>query len=300
MITNDALWKGIIEDLLEDFLAFFFPDVSFDLERGVEFLDKELNEIYPLMGEEHKSRRVDKLIRLWTTFSEEMWLLIHIEVQGYHDQNLPERMYQYFYRLVDSFKKPVTSLVIFTDPYPNYQPSEYHYEVFGTKLDFSYRTYKVMAQKERTLKKSENPFAIVILTALTALKGKGKDGYQLINQKTQLARSLLERDFEKEKIRKIMSFIRFYIRMPEEKWNFLFEKEVEKLTSKSNTMGIEEILLDQAKQVGIEEGREEGREEFLYEIVHSLRQKGKTVGQISQLLNMNQDLIEKICEEKRK
>lgn len=32
MVTNDALWKGIIEDLLEDFLAFFFPEVEFEKE----------------------------------------------------------------------------------------------------------------------------------------------------------------------------------------------------------------------------------------------------------------------------
>lgn len=32
MVTNDALWKGIIEDLLEDFLAFFFPEAEFEKE----------------------------------------------------------------------------------------------------------------------------------------------------------------------------------------------------------------------------------------------------------------------------
>ena len=30
MITNDSLWKGIIEDLLMDFLIFFYPDQTFD------------------------------------------------------------------------------------------------------------------------------------------------------------------------------------------------------------------------------------------------------------------------------
>ena len=50
MISNDSLWKGIIEDLLPDFLAFFYSDQTFDLDKGYEFLDKELEEIYPFVG----------------------------------------------------------------------------------------------------------------------------------------------------------------------------------------------------------------------------------------------------------
>ena len=44
MKIDDALWKGLIEDLSDDFLKFFFPDSEeiFDFTRKISFLDKEL------------------------------------------------------------------------------------------------------------------------------------------------------------------------------------------------------------------------------------------------------------------
>lgn len=40
---DDLLWKGIIEDVFEDFLAFFYPGIEaeLDLDKGIQFLDKE-------------------------------------------------------------------------------------------------------------------------------------------------------------------------------------------------------------------------------------------------------------------
>lgn len=78
MITNDSLWKGIIEDLLPDFLSFFYPNQSFDLGKGYDFLDKEMEELFPLVDAEHKKRRVDKLIKIFDATGNERWLLIHI------------------------------------------------------------------------------------------------------------------------------------------------------------------------------------------------------------------------------
>lgn len=43
---DDRLWKGLLEDLLEDFLRFFFPESFelFDPDRGVAYLDKEFDQ----------------------------------------------------------------------------------------------------------------------------------------------------------------------------------------------------------------------------------------------------------------
>jgi hypothetical protein len=46
---NDALWKGILEEVFDDMLRFIFPDIDkvIDLKRGFVFLDKELEQMYP-------------------------------------------------------------------------------------------------------------------------------------------------------------------------------------------------------------------------------------------------------------
>ncbi|MDR1730157.1 MAG: hypothetical protein LBR52_05800 [Prevotellaceae bacterium] len=49
MQSNDDLWKGILEDLFDDFLRFMHPnaDEIFDFGRGIQFPDKELEQLFP-------------------------------------------------------------------------------------------------------------------------------------------------------------------------------------------------------------------------------------------------------------
>ena len=50
--SKDALWKGIIHDLFDDFMGFYFPEYIhlIDFGQKVIFLDKELAELSPPCG----------------------------------------------------------------------------------------------------------------------------------------------------------------------------------------------------------------------------------------------------------
>lgn len=63
MIRKDTLWKGIIEDLAEEFVRYFFPDAQpiVDFQKGFVFLDKELEQLFP--RSESNLRHADKLFR---------------------------------------------------------------------------------------------------------------------------------------------------------------------------------------------------------------------------------------------
>ncbi|TAD86066.1 MAG: hypothetical protein EAY75_09630 [Bacteroidetes bacterium] len=151
MIKLDIIWKGIIEDLPVYFILFFFPQARqpLNLDRGVEFPDKELEALYPTNQPKHP-HFVDKLLKVYTHDGREEWILIHIEVQGYADPNFSKRMYTYFYRLLNRYQKPVTALAIFTDRQPNHQPNHYEYNFMGTQLYYQYNSYKVAEQDEAT------------------------------------------------------------------------------------------------------------------------------------------------------
>ena len=58
-----------------------------------------------------------------------------------------------------------------------------------------------------------------------------------------------------------MNFLRYYVRFENPVVNLKFDKEVEILTGRSTTMGIEELLLERAKNQGLEEGLEKGLEQ---------------------------------------
>jgi hypothetical protein len=87
MKRNDILWKSMLEDIFDDFLRFFFVNAEelFDLERGFEYLDKELEQLFPPEGDQWSPKYVDKLVKVYNKCGLEEWVLIHIEVQGYQD-----------------------------------------------------------------------------------------------------------------------------------------------------------------------------------------------------------------------
>ncbi|MCB0606579.1 MAG: Rpn family recombination-promoting nuclease/putative transposase [Lewinella sp.] len=329
MKRNDALWKGVIEDLFDDFLSFFFPqsDFMFSLNEGVEFLDKELHELFP--GTTGKNIRfVDKLVKVHTRDGPDHWILVHVEVQGQQDKDFEERMFTYFYRIFDKHRKPIAAIAIFSDSSPNYHPKSFEWGILGTELRYSFTTFKVLDQKEEELKASPNPFSIIILTVLLALKkGKIQEG-ELFELKLDLAKQLLSKSISKPKIHALMNFLRFYVRFEDYTKDDKFELALDQLTEKTQPMGIEEIIKEQlaaeykkqgfklgraeGRAVGIEEGRQEGREEGREEgkeigriestiqVVLSAHEQGIDKGVIAQLVNIPVEAVDKILAEYRK
>ena len=57
MIQKDLLWKAIIKDLFPYFLKYFFGkyEEEVDWTKGFEFLDKELEKLFP--ESKQKNRR---------------------------------------------------------------------------------------------------------------------------------------------------------------------------------------------------------------------------------------------------
>ncbi len=264
MQIYDKLWKGIIEDLCPDFIYFFFPDMvdEIDFSKPFEFLDQELAALFP--ESEGKNRAADKLIKIYLTNGDEIWLLLHIEIQGYYDVEFAKRMYISQYRIADRYDKKVVALAIFTDKQKDFKPNVYETNYYGTKICYEYRTYKVLDQSKEILELSDNPFALVILAVSAAIEKGNTNDEDLMNIKRNLVRLLIVRDYSKEKIKKLFTFINHYIRFGNSKNYSIFAKEIQSnYFNQSKNMGIEEILIEHYKQEAKEEGREEGREETI-------------------------------------
>ena len=89
----DASWKEALERYFEQFLAFFFPQIhaEVDWQRGCEFLDSEFQQV--VRDAEVGKRFVDKLVKVWRCDGEEVYVLIHVEVQSQYDAEFSKRMY---------------------------------------------------------------------------------------------------------------------------------------------------------------------------------------------------------------
>lgn len=256
---KDILWKGIIEELCPEMLLFIFANAAevFDLERGFEYLDKELLELFPEQEQEGGTRLVDKLIKVFRKDGQEEWVLVHVEVQGQDSSNFAERMFTYFYRIFDRYKVKITAIAIFTGGKSQKTPSVYSYDFLGTKLSYEYNTFHIKDYSEAALLAMDNPFALVVLTAKKALLAGKIPEKELGEQRLTIAKALISSGkFSREKIVRFLIFLKemVYIHNPEINDNF--NAEIDVLTGKRQTMGILELIAEErAKDVAKEKDR---------------------------------------------
>ena len=263
----DILWKGMLEEVFMDLLRFIDPhiDKELDLSRGVEFLDKELAEMYPEPEKKSSTRVVDKLVKVYLRDGGERWMLLHVEVQGRNEQRFPARMHRYYYRLLDRYDKDVAALAILTGRDGKSVPGKYERHTFWGRVLYEYKTLCITDYTEEELAASENPFAIVMLVAKEALmKLKGTDeevDKTLLEHKMMIVSLLYDRGlFTELKINAVMTFLENYVRFKKPETNRTFRERVDQKTGKKNTMGIIEQLAEIKAEEALEKGREEGNE----------------------------------------
>ena len=213
----DSPWKDIIERIFEDFMKFFFSEVhdKIDWTRGYEFLDQELQKV--VRKAVTKTRRVDKLVKVWLQNGDEALLYIHIEVQSQQDADFPERMFTYHYRLYDRYGPQVTSLAILGDNAENWRPRSYHYETIGSELSFCFSMVKLLDYNDKweELEKSSNPFAMAVRVHLKALETQ-KSSQQRLNQKKTLFKTLYQENYSEKNTKELLAFLDWVLTLPDE------------------------------------------------------------------------------------
>ena len=202
----------MLEEVFDDLLRFVFQmaDQIIDMNRGFEFLDKELAEMYPEPEKDSDTRFVDKLVKVFRVDGQEEWFLVHIEVQGETDDRaeFAKRMFRYFYRILDRDRKLVTAIAIFTGADGNRMPDRYEYEFLNTRLVYQYNTLCILDYSDEELASNENPFALVMLAAKKALASRKDVDAKLLEGKLFVFRKLYERGIfgKKRKMEAILEF----------------------------------------------------------------------------------------------
>ncbi|MDO6431771.1 hypothetical protein Q4E93_14295 [Flavitalea sp. BT771] len=291
---NDILWKGMMEEVFDDLLRFLFPEAEqlVDMDRGFDFLDKELAEMYPEPDKLSDTRYVDKLVKVHLLNGSEQWFLVHLEVQGYSDKLFAERMFRYYYRIFDKYQKPVTTLAIFTGPDGKNMPVSYRHNFMGTKLIYKYNTCCITDYADEMLMTSNNPFAMVLLAAKTALLSEKVLEEKLLNQKLLIARLLYKKDiFSRKKIEAVLTFLNNYILFEHEETNRIFEKQLDQITGKTHTMGIIEQVAEMRAEMKASKARTEERETIVKRL---LSETELSPEKIASLAGVSIDTVEKI------
>jgi len=297
--SKDILWKEIIEDLFEDFVRFFLPDLykKIDFSRGYQFLDKELAQIIDKVLQGKKIS--DRLVNVHLKDGTENWILIHIEVQGYKEKQFSERMFKYFYRIYDKYNKKIVALSIFTEGSKKYKPKRFNYEFHGTKLNYEYNIYKVLEQNEADLLSSDNPFALVVLSGLYALKSENEGEKLRYQFKNKLVRLLLKKEYSREKIYNVFEFLDGILFLSDN-LELEFKEKVNQLIGGADKMGISKEMTNiyqVGEKKGIEEGIEKGIEKEKKEMVKRMLKSDINLEKIMEISQLEKEAIKTIEQE---
>ncbi len=251
--SYDSPWKEVLEEYFYDFLSFFFPVAAegIDWERDYTFLDKELQQV--VRDAELGKRFADKLVRVWRKDGDEVWVLVHVEVQGQEESIFEKRMFVYNYRIFDRYDRPVVSFAVLADRRPGWRPDTYGYELWGCKVGIRFPIAKVIDYLDQweKLEESDNPFAICVMAHLKTqqtrhdLEGRKK-------WKLYLARRLYERGYRREDVLNLFRFIDWIMRLPEE-MEADFWQEIRRYEEEENMPYVTSV-----ERIGVKKGIEQG------------------------------------------
>ncbi|MDR6784533.1 hypothetical protein [Pedobacter africanus] len=292
---DDFLWKAIVEDVSEDFLRFFFPeaDALFDFSRKCEYLDKEFDPFFPYEENAATVRYVDKLIKVYLKDGTEKWIAVHVEVQNQRGKaDFSSRMIRYWYLMKEKYNVSITALAIITGSNKKFRPKPYVDAFLGTKLTYEYNVYSILDQQEAVLQANPNPFAVVILAALSAIRKKKVTDLELKAIKHELNRELTKRKLDVVKHKGIMNFIKYYMNFENPKMMITFDRELQALTGRTTPMGTEEYLLQKREAEGLQKGEAKGRHDEAVEIASEMKKDKFPVETISKLTKLTIKEIE--------
>lgn len=256
----DSPWKEALHSYFRAFLAFFFADIEADIDwsRGYQALDKEFQQI--VRRAKVGKRLADKLFKVWLKDGSERWLLIHIEIQGEHEEDFAERMFDYNIAVRQLYNQTVVSLAVLTDDRPEWRPTSFGYGHWGCRTEVAFRIAKLLdySQDAAALESSANPFAAIVLAHWQALQTRS-DAATRQQWKLRLVKGLYRGNWSKEDVRQLFRLIDWIMTLPEE-LEESFRTEVYEF-EQEKTMPYLSSIERHGFNKGLEQGREQGLEE---------------------------------------
>ena len=258
----DGAWKETLERFLPDFLSLAFPSLhaEIDWSHPFRFLDTELREV--VRDAEAGCVRADKLVEVRRRDGTGEWILVHAEVQAQRDDSLAERMFRYYYRILDRFQRPVVSAAVLADPHPSWKPSVYERKECGCELLFRFPICKLAELDLTPWLDAGNPVARVI-EAHRVAQSTGNDPERRRAGKLAIVRRLMLSGMPEPAIREVLRLVHWLLALPRPQ-ELVFRSELRNLQQQQNMPYIstyDRLVREEGWEKGLEKGLEKGREE---------------------------------------
>ena len=215
-VDQDGLWKKAIRDLFEDFLLFFAPELHahVDFSKTPDFLQQEL---FQEVADKKKGRRMaDQIVKVILKDGAEKWILIHVEVQSENEADFSARMFQYFYRIYDTYEQKIVAFAIMTSPRESETPEEFSYNYFGTKLHYTYNTCKVLITIQTNCSSLKICSVKLFWQQSICMKQKIKVKQRYVFKRRLMREIVRNREYSRTSVQAAFHFIDYLLRLPQD------------------------------------------------------------------------------------
>ncbi|KMY59734.1 Rpn family recombination-promoting nuclease/putative transposase [Geobacillus sp. FSL K6-0789] len=293
-IDHDRLFKELLSTFFEEFLLLFFPNVYEHIDvRHLSFLTEELFTDVTA-GEKH---RVDLLVETKMK-GEEGLIIVHVEHQSYAQRTFPERMFLYFSRLFQKYRRRILPIAIFSYDEHHDEPSSLVVQFpFLTVLDFRFLTVELRKLPWREYIRRDNPVAAALLSKM------GYNESEKVEVKKEFLRMLVRLELDEAKQRLLFGFFETYLRLSEAE-EIQLRNEVSQMETKEAKQVMELIVsyeqrgmekgIQQGVKQGMKQGRQKGIEEGKIDIAKKMLAKGYDVDTIHELTGLPAEKIEQL------
>ncbi|SFA54587.1 conserved hypothetical protein (putative transposase or invertase) [Anoxybacillus pushchinoensis] len=280
-IDHDRLFKELIQTFFEEFILLFFPTMHEHIDfRHLSFLSEELFTDVTA-GEKY---RVDLLVETKLK-GEDGLVIVHIENQSYVQLSFPERMFIYFSRLYEKYRKPIVPIALFSYDTVRNEPSTFTLPFpFGQILHFQFFTIELRKKHWRNYIQQDNPIAAALLSKM------GYTENERVEMKKQFLRMLVRMELDEAKQRLLFGFFETYVKLSDEEEQQL-RSEVNEMEAKEKEQVMELMISYERKAL------EKGRKQGMKHIVQAIARKGIDVKEIAYMTELSEEEVKQLIEE---
>ncbi|MBP2112459.1 Rpn family recombination-promoting nuclease/putative transposase [Paenibacillus silagei] len=298
-IPHDEAFKKLLETFYQEFIDLFFPELGAMLDYSeTRFLMQEL--LVDIVGEE--ARELDLLLE--TRYKGlDGYILIHLEPQSYKDHEFRERMFIYFSRLFERYRKDhklIIPIAIFTSDEVREEQDTLEMSIpEHSILRFQFLKVELRKQNWRRFIDSDNAVAAALLAKMGYTTREAREVRREFLRMFMKLRARLDQG----RLALIMSVADLYFKPDRAQDEEILRELIDDYSEEGEVImelmpawkrwGYEEGIAE-GMEKGIEKGKAEGKEEGQAETIRKLLLHGFSPEVVSKAVELPLDEIKKL------
>lgn len=286
-IPHDEAFKKLLETFYQEFIDLFFPELGDMLDYSeTRFLMQEL--LVDIVGEE--ARELDLLLE--TRYKGlDGYILIHLEPQSYKDHEFRDRMFIYFSRLFERYRKDhklIIPIAIFTSDEVREEQDTLEMSIPEHNiLRFQFLKVELRKQNWRRFIDSDNAVAAALLAKMGYTTREAREVRREFLRMFMKLRARLDQG----RLALIMSVADLYFKPDRVQDEEILRELIDHYPEEGEAIM---ELMPAWKRWGYEEGIAEGMEKGQAEIIRKLLLNGFTPEAVSKAVDLPLDEIKKL------